>query len=185
MPSSPYFPWYVAGVGWGYDHWMYLYCKGWRSVNFKAGIIDDEEIVHGVLPDGLKAQIRGAPLVDGASAAAMLAHTYSRKEAMLAHTYSRKEAQEAKDEMAADMTRRGLGRMHAVDQHAHGWLTDAPPVKSSVKSWIPMAHTRVGVGRGPGRSTRVFVPSRPRSQRPASPASIKGGESMGGGGDLE
>lgn len=82
------------------DHWLYLFCKSWPSVDFKAGVVDGMTVVHGLDTPGSA----GRP-------------------AMLSHTYARKEAQQAKDAMVADMARRGM-KLHPVDRSSHGWLSD-------------------------------------------------------------
>ena len=89
----------LNGVGWGYDHWLFLYCRSWPSVNFKAGVIDSITVAHGLAGTG-----------EAASSS------------MFEHTYSRTQAQQAKESMIADMVRRGMPRLHLVDHNSHGWL---------------------------------------------------------------
>ena len=124
----------LNGVGWGYDHWLYLYCRSWPSVRFKAGVIDSLTVVH-----GLESEVEKEAESGGAKLPAMLSHTYSRRE-----------AQQAKQAMVADMASRGLLKLHPVDGHAHGWLADPDLIGDgmhSSASWTAIPQTRAPARR--------------------------------------
>ena len=110
----------LNGVGWGYDHWLYLYCSKWPPVDFKAGIVDSMVVVHGLTPEPSSSSTSSA----AAAATSATDDAASRSAAVLAHTYGRKEAQEAVKMMQEDMAKRGMGKMRMTDKWVHGWLVE-------------------------------------------------------------
>eukprot|EP00965_Chrysotila_dentata_P229783 6197399-Pleurochrysis_carterae.AAC.3 len=94
----------LNSVGWGYDHWLFIFCREWPRLMYKAGIIDTMVVVHG-------GQTRAAA---NSSVAAN------------ARTYVSKEAKDAKELMRTDFRRRGLPYLHPVDRNTHGWLYSGP-----------------------------------------------------------
>jgi hypothetical protein len=59
------------------------------------------------------------------SAAATTDAGRMRVAAILAHTYGRKEAREAAQQMVAEYARHGVA-LHSVDKNVHGWLEEPP-----------------------------------------------------------
>jgi len=94
----------MNSIGWGYDHWLYTFCKSWRSLDYKAGIIDTMEVVHG-------------GQASGEAGGNVSAAAFTR-------TYGNREAKSARDAMRSDFKRRGLPPLHPVDRLTHGWLHD-------------------------------------------------------------
>lgn len=157
-------------------------------MGFRAGIIDTEVVIHGAIstdedrhqpsptaPAATTTVASSASVEVDAGAGAGAPRAVSagdRSAAMLAHTYGRKEAQEAQAAMAADMAARGMGRMHPVDKHAHGWLTDPDgntyeAAKAGARRKLMISalrHTRAG-----GDPTSGMKPSRARQLHDGRP----------------
>jgi len=101
----------LNSIGWGYDHWLYHFCKSWGSLHYKAGIVDVMEVVHGGQASGMDSS--------NTSAAAFM------------RTYGSREAKSAKEAMRNDFKRRGMPPLHPVDRLTHGWLYDPDAVGQS------------------------------------------------------
>lgn len=128
----------LNAIGWGYDHWLFLYCRGWPSVRFKAGVVDALTVTHGLISSSSAVPASATTTASSSTtmtaaggAAAARPRRTAAVEAMLTHTYGRKEASEQKDAMIGDFARRGLPPLHAVDKQPHGWLMDAPSEPSA------------------------------------------------------
>ena len=119
-------------VGWGYDHWLATFCGGWSSMNYSAGIIDQQVADHQIDTAVVK----------------------------LGRTYSTKLAYNAMYEMAQDWISRGvrLDRnlvsqlLGVLCNPAHHPSCDAEKAQkvSHMKVSSPHKGVRAGSGQGAG-----------------------------------